>query len=116
MRRVVRGVATTAALVLCALGTAASRPGTAPAVGAPAASKTYAGRIGLDTSTIGLPVHEAYANLREARAGGVTWVREDFPWNYMEPQDGQFVWTYTDGLMRNAAQLGINVLAVVDYS
>jgi hypothetical protein len=76
----------------------------------------YTGRVGFDTYTMGLPQQEGYANLRRLRMGGVTWVREDFQWNYIEPQRGRFVWTYSDRLMTNASRLGINVLAIADYT
>lgn len=55
---------------------------------------------------------EGYSYLRDLRAGGVTWIREDFPWNYMEPDRGRLVWKYSDRLMRNTAKLGIDVLAI----
>jgi hypothetical protein len=96
---------------------AGARPArTAPAAGPTAATPVYTGRIGLSTNTIGMQPQEAYPHLREARSAGVTWVREDFPWNYMEPQRGKLVWRYTDGLMANASRLGIDVLAVLAYS
>jgi hypothetical protein len=73
-------------------------------------------RVGLSTSTVWLPAAEGYRYLRAAREGGITWVREDFAWSTIEPSRGQFRWLRTDTLMRNAARLGIKVLAIAGYS
>jgi len=47
---------------------------------------------------------------------GITWIREDFAWTAIEPQQGRFVWSRTDPLMRNASRLGISVLAVATFA
>jgi hypothetical protein len=73
-------------------------------------------RVGLSTSTVWLPAAEGYRYLRAARDGGITWVREDFVWSTIEPSRGQFRWLRTDALMRNAARLGIKVLAIATYA
>jgi hypothetical protein len=75
-----------------------------------------AGRVGISTSTVWLPANEGYTYLQRARAAGITWVREDFAWSNIEPARGHFVWRRTDALMRNAARLGVNVLAVAAWS
>jgi hypothetical protein len=72
--------------------------------------------IGFSTNTVWLPPPEGYAYLSRARAGGIRWIREDFTWSEVEPQPGRFVWRRTDALMRNAALLGINVLAIATYA
>jgi Beta-galactosidase len=73
-------------------------------------------RIGFSTSTAWLAPAEGYAYLSRLRAGGIRWVREDFTWSELEPRRGRFVWTRSDALMRNAALLGIHVLATAAYS
>jgi polysaccharide biosynthesis protein PslG len=73
-------------------------------------------RVGIATSTVWLPTGEGYQYLRHARAGGIDWIREDFAWSTIEPRKGQFQWWRTDNLMRNAARLGIKVLAIATYS
>jgi hypothetical protein len=105
---------TTAALLVAlvlALGAAQAETRVAPYPGI-----QDAGRVGISTSTVWLPADEGYAYLRRARAAGITWIREGFPWSAIEPQHGHFVWSRTDALMRNAARLGISVLAVAMYA
>ena len=73
-------------------------------------------RIGFATSTVWLQPAEGYGYLQRARDGGITWVREDFRWSAIEPQPGRYSWARTDALMRNAALLGLHVLAVASYA
>lgn len=73
-------------------------------------------RVGLSTATVWLDPGEGYRYLQRAREGGITWVREDFAWSTMEPVRARFAWTRTDRLMRNAARLGLRVLAVASYA
>jgi hypothetical protein len=74
------------------------------------------GRVGISTSTVWLPPAEGYSYLRRARIAGIGWVREDFTWSAIEPARGRFVWSRTDALMRNAASLGMKVLAIATYA
>jgi hypothetical protein len=105
---------TLAAVVLAATLSfgAASAQSSTPSDGA----ETVVGRVGISSSTIWLHPSEGYAYLAAARAGGVTWIREDFAWSNIEPQHGRFSWTRTDVLMRNAARLGVHVLPMAGYS
>lgn len=73
-------------------------------------------RVGISTATVWLRSDEGRRYLREARNGGITWIREDFAWSAVERVRGRFTWTRTDALMRNAAQLGMHVLAVATYA
>jgi hypothetical protein len=82
----------------------------------PRASVPPGDRIGLATSTVWLSAGEGYSYLRQARDGGITWIREDFRWSAIEPQRGRFSWARTDALMRNASLLGLHVLAVASYA
>ena len=84
--------------------------------GLPAIEGSADDRVGLSTSTVWLRPSEGYRYLREARDGGITWVREDFAWSTIEPSRGKFRWARTDALMRNAAQLGLKVLAIATYA
>ncbi|MGZ4415146.1 MAG: hypothetical protein ACXVRZ_12370 [Gaiellaceae bacterium] len=82
----------------------------------PRESSTLGDRIGFATSTVWLQPAEGYTYLSRARDGGITWIREDFRWSAIEPGKGRFSWTRTDTLMRNAALLGLHVLAVASYA
>jgi polysaccharide biosynthesis protein PslG len=73
-------------------------------------------RVGLSTATVWLKPSEGYRYLRQARDGGVGWIREDFTWSDIEPRRGRFAWARTDALMRNAARLGLHVLAIATYA
>ncbi len=83
---------------------------------APAAQSPFAGRIGVDTHVIYDDPQAAFDYLRRARAGGITWVREDFAWSVIEPERNRFVWDRPDAFMRNTARLGIDVLAIAAYA
>jgi hypothetical protein len=82
----------------------------------PAESAQLGDRVGLSTATVWLKPSEAYRYLRQARDGGVGWIREDFTWSEIEPRRGRFVWARTDALMRNAARLRLHVLAIATYA
>jgi polysaccharide biosynthesis protein PslG len=82
----------------------------------PRESATLGERIGFATSTVWLAPDEAYRYLRQARDGGITWIREDFRWSAIEPERGRYSWARTDALMRNASLLGLHVLALPSYA
>lgn len=44
---------------------------------------------------------------------GADWIRVDFPWSQIEPAQGTFDFTVTDGIIANADALGINVYATL---
>ena len=63
--------------------------------------------VSAGAADFGLPAIEGSAD---------DWVREDFAWSTIEPSRGKFRWARTDALMRNAAQLGLKVLAIATYA
>jgi hypothetical protein len=71
----------------------------------------YLNRYGGDAG--GLALMERAAQM--ARDAGVKWSREDFSWGRIEPQRGQFDWTYYDNLLACARRNGITVYAIVGY-
>jgi hypothetical protein len=86
------------------------------AAAATTTSSTYTGRVGLNTHLVWLSQSAAHSALSQARAGGVDWVREEFPWGAVEPQRGKFSWSRTDALMSAASLAGVNVLGILSYS
>ncbi len=46
----------------------------------------------------------------------VTWVRADFFWPLIEPERGQFSWTYTDEIVKQASARGMNVIAILSHT
>jgi len=42
---------------------------------------------------------------------GAPWVVEYFPWAYLEPEQGEFVWAHTDQVLRHAANQGLTIVA-----
>lgn len=74
------------------------------------------GRIGLDSHLLWQSAATIDYELGRLAAGGVQWIREDFPWGALEPTRGTYNWALSDQLMTAAAQDGISVLAIVDYS
>jgi hypothetical protein len=73
-------------------------------------------RIGINSDLIGYSESTIAQQLAAIRAGGVSWVREDFPWDRIEPSPGVWNWSLPDTLMTAAAQNGFSVLAPFDYS
>jgi len=79
--------------------------------GSPFGMGVYLNRYGGDAA--GLALMERAAQM--ARDAGVKWSREDFSWGRIEPQRGQFDWTYYDNLVACARRNGITVYAIVGY-
>ena len=88
-----------------------------PAAAPASTSSRYASRVGFASHTDYMSEADGAALLRRARDIGVTWIREDFGWSWIEGRGkGQFDWTVTDRLMRNTSKLGINVVAMAGYA
>ncbi len=71
----------------------------------------YLNRYGGDAG--GLALMERAAQM--ARDAGVKWSREDFSWDRVERERGQFDWTYYDNLVACARRNGITIYAIVGY-
>jgi len=113
LRRILSVGLAGAALSLPAIG--ASRTAAAAAAAAPSGSP-YAGKVGLNTNLAALNEPAIERTLTTLRAGGVTMVREDLAWASVEPTRGQYDWTSLDNLMTAAADTGVDVLGILDYS
>jgi len=50
-----------------------------------------------------------------AAAAGVKWTREEFHWNWIEPQRGQFDFAFFDDLVETATAHGISVYGLLCY-
>ena len=60
-------------------------------------------------------------NLRQnaleiAAKSGVSWTREEFSWERVEPVQGQYNWEPFDAAVRDSRALGINILGLLTYS
>jgi polysaccharide biosynthesis protein PslG len=91
----------------------------ATAAGAQARSKPanpYAARVGFASHTTYMSARDARAYVQRAAGLGVRWLREDFAWSSIEQRKGHFNWGKTDGLMRNAAEARMNIVALVAYA
>lgn len=84
--------------------------------GAARISTAYAGRVGLNTHLVWVSQAEAQAGYAAAAAGGVGWIREEFPWRVVEPRPGKYSWRRTDSMMTAASLAGVNVLGILAYS
>jgi hypothetical protein len=81
------------------------------------AASRYASRVGFASHTDYMGEDAGASLLQRAKGIGVSWVREDFGWSWIEGRGkGQLDWNVTDRLMRNTSKLGINVVAMVGYS
>lgn len=94
-------------------------PPAAPAVPPPPNAPTpneYRNRVGFSTHVVWMEDAEQLSYLRKLRDGGVTWMREDFPWGALERSKGVWNWTIGDRLMTNVSRVGMNVVGVLGYS
>jgi hypothetical protein len=87
-----------------------------PAAAGAAADERYRDRVGFGTHMRYDRQADVVAELERLRAGGVTWIREDFRWDQLEPVRGANDWRLSDNLMTAAATAGVDVLALIDYS
>jgi hypothetical protein len=77
---------------------------------------TYVGRLGFHVHFAASSAVEAERGMRALRAAGVTWVRDDIDWRYVEPRPGVFDWTRGDMLMTAAAKARVHVLGILAYA
>lgn len=77
---------------------------------------SYVGRVGMNSNGFWFGANDASAAYSRLAAGGVNRVREDFNWNAIEPQRGQFNWSRPDTMMTAASRAGVEVLGILDYS
>jgi len=95
-------------------GRTSGRATPAPSANAPT---RYAQHVGFASHTSYMSETDGNALLRRAKDIGVSWIREDFGWSWIEGRGkGQFDWTVPDRVMRNASSLGINVVAMAGYA
>jgi hypothetical protein len=78
-----------------------------------ATTNPYAGRIGISSHFYWLSEAGSRTQMARLKSGGVTWIREDFRWDRLEPQQGVYDWKRTDAVMAAAAATGVNVLGLV---
>ncbi len=109
-RAATAALAATLGVGLAVMGPASAAPGAA-SVGTP-----YADRVGLCSHLIWLSEADAAKALAPVVRGGVKWVREDFPWDQLQPSPSTWDWSRSDTLMRAASRSGVTVLAILDYS
>lgn len=54
-------------------------------------------------------------NLRLMKAAGIDWVRADFAWGGVEPQEGQWRFDHLDRVVDEVEKAGMTVLPILDY-
>ena len=52
--------------------------------------------------------------LAMARAAGIVWMRQEFPWAEIEPEPGRFEWAKYDRLVDLASRYGMQIIARLD--
>lgn len=67
---------------------------------------------------IGLNVHVPSNAILEdvASSLGVSWIRVDFDWIWMEPERGRFDWAETDRVVEKSWESGLQILATLAYT
>ena len=89
---------------------------TVPGVGAANPPPTYVGSVGINTHDVWLSEAATYAEFQQLAAGGVTQVRDQFPWTHLETSRGRFDWSRSDNLMSAASRAGVDVLGILAYT
>jgi len=87
-----------------------------PGAGAADAPPVPAVPVGVDTNLFGLTLGPLEQHLTLMKAGGLSAVRQDFPWARIEPARATFDWTAADTFMAAASSVGISTLVTLDYS
>ncbi len=104
-------------------GAGAGNPTAAPAAPAPTAAPKPAGgpakmkspEAGVQVFLWGVP--DIGRDLKLAKDGGFTWVKQMFQWNYIERDGkGKFLWEEPDRLVKAANNYGLKIVARIDYS
>ena len=99
--------------------TATSVPPVRPATSCPPPTTERPAMVG-GRVTVGMAINadesDLCGQLRVLYEGGVRFLRADFSWDRAEPAPGHFDWAATDRFMSAAADVGLDVLAIVDYS
>lgn len=85
-------------------------------VGGSAASASGPGYAGVASHMFWMSESDVRAGMTTLATNGISWAREDFRWDVLEPSRGSFNWSHSDALMAGAAAAGVNVLAILDYS
>jgi hypothetical protein len=107
-----------AALVLGALAFVAAsfggdgrRPDAVVLPAAPASAPPL--NVGLVANSLGVRGSQRAAEQARVRATEVRWIREELPWNMVEPWRGARRWEQTDALFVAAARRGLRVLPLL---
>jgi polysaccharide biosynthesis protein PslG len=69
-------------------------------------------RVGLITNAQGQDMNSSTV-LDKAQPTGAKWLREDFEWSVVEPQDDQWKWSRYDNLLIEAANRDVRILPVL---
>jgi hypothetical protein len=72
-------------------------------------------RVGLITNAQAADKNVS-VTLDEVQPTGTRWLREDFDWNVIEPQDDEWHWGRYDNLLIEAANRGMHILPVLIYT
>lgn len=68
-------------------------------------------------SVYGLNSHlPSQSDLEMIKTAGFDWVRFDFNWFQLEPNNNNFQWQVTDGVVNKAHDLGLNMFATLSYT
>ncbi len=104
-----KGGSSTTTTATAADDTVAAKPVVAPKP-APAASGSGL-NLGLVADTQGWGAQMG-ARMDAATATGVRWLREEFSWSAIEPNDNQWSWSRYDQLMTESSKRGVHIVAL----
>lgn len=80
----------------------------------PPAPAPYGGAVGISASLRGRVHSDIGPTIARLRAAGVTYAREDFIWDWVEQQPGQWNWSDYDTVVGESAKQGLRLIAIPD--
>jgi O-antigen ligase len=72
--------------------------------------------LGVNTDLGRLDKAERRERLAEIRSTGVFWLRQRFPWDAIEPEQGVYDWAASDEIVEDLKQQHVGIIAVLDGS
>jgi O-antigen ligase len=72
--------------------------------------------LGINTDLRRLDKAERQETLAEIRSTGIFWLRQRFPWDAIEPEQGIYDWAASDEIVEDLKRQSVNIIAVLDGS
>lgn len=71
-------------------------------------------RTGVNVDLTAYTEAELHEQLKQMQAARLTWLRQSFQWDEIEPEPGQFRWERYDSVVETARTYGFEIIAVIE--